>query len=44
MTGKFLHQNLNYSPSNDYNSPAYILTGSQYFTLKDLEVYKVEMN
>ena len=43
--GKFLHQNLNYSnPNNDYNSPPYILTGSQYFTLKELEVYKVEFN
>ena len=45
MAGKFLHQNLNYSnPSNDYNSPVYILTGSQYYTLKELEVYKVEIN
>ena len=43
IEGKCLHQNKNFSnPSNDFNSPPYILTGSQYFTLKELEVYKVE--
>jgi len=40
---KFLTQNTSYSnPSNDYNSPPYVLTGSQYFTLEELEVYKVK--
>ena len=39
---KFLKQNTSYSnPSNDYNSPPYVLTGSEYFTLDELEVYKV---
>ena len=39
---KFLKQNTSYSnPSNDYNSPPYVLTGAQYFTLDKLEVYKV---
>ena len=39
---KFLTQNTSYSnPSNDYNSPPYVLTGAQYFTLEELEVYKV---
>ena len=39
---KFLKQNTSYSnPSNDYNSPPYVLTGAQYFTLDELEVYKV---
>jgi hypothetical protein len=40
---KFLTQNTSYSnPSNDYNSPPYVLTGAQYFTLEELEVYKVK--
>lgn len=39
---KFLTQNTSYSnPSNDYNSPPYVLTGAQKFTLEELEVYKV---
>ena len=40
---KCLTQNTSYSnPSNDYNSPPYVLTGAQYFTLEELEVYKVK--
>ena len=40
---KFLTQNTSYSnPSNDYNSPPYVLTGAEYFTLEELEVYKVK--
>ena len=39
---KFLTNNTSYSnPSNDYNSPPYVLTGAEYFTLDELEVYKV---
>ena len=39
---KFLSQNKSYSnPTNDYESPPYILTGSEYFTLEELEVYNV---
>jgi hypothetical protein len=42
---KFLTQNTSYSnPSNDYNSPPYVLTGAQYFTLEELEVYKVKFD
>ena len=41
---KFLTQNTSYSnPSNDYNSPPYVLTGAEYFTLEELEVYKVKI-
>ena len=41
---KFLKQNTSYSnPSNDYNSPPYVLTGAEYFTLDELEVYKVNI-
>ena len=40
---KFLTQNTSYSsPSNDYNCPPYVLTGAEYFTLDELEVYKVK--
>ncbi len=40
---KCLTQNTSYSnPSNDYNSPPYVLTGAEYFTLEELEVYKVK--
>ena len=39
---KFLTNNSSYSnPSNDYNCPPYVLTGAEYFTLDELEVYKV---
>ena len=39
---KFLTNNSSYSnPSNDYNCPPYVLTGAQYFTVDELEVYKV---
>ena len=41
---KFLSQNSSYSnPSNDYKSPAYVLTGAEYFTLDELEVYKIDI-
>ena len=40
---KFLTKNTSYSnPSNDYNCPPYVLTGAEYFTLDELEVYKVK--
>ena len=39
---KFLTNNSSYSnPSNDYNCPPYVLTGAEYFTVDELEVYKV---
>ena len=39
---KFLSNNSSYSnPSNDYESPPYTLTGSERFTLEELEVYNV---
>ena len=39
----FLTQNASYSnPFNDYNSPPYVLIGAEYFTLEELEVYKVK--
>jgi hypothetical protein len=42
---KFFTQNTSYSnPSNDYNSPPYVLTGAEYFTLEELEVYKVKFD
>ena len=42
---KFLTQNTSYSnPSNEYNSPPYVFTGAEYFTLEELEVYKVKFD
>ena len=39
---KFLTNNSSYSnPKNDYNCPPYVLTGAEYFTVDELEVYKV---
>ena len=41
---KFLSQNSCYSnQSNDYKSPSYVLTRAEYFTLDELEVYKIDI-
>ena len=44
IANKFLRENSCYSnPENDYKSPPYVLTGGEYFTLDELEVYKIDM-